>query len=103
MSEVITAGSWVELHRIALGSDERASHLPEDTRQLPLEMRLKGFLVNAATVGEEAEIETVTGRRLRGTLSEVNPAYTHTFGPPIPELATIGAEARAMLHKEGEQ
>lgn len=103
MSEPIAAGSWVELHRIVLTSEERAAHLPEDTRQLPLEMRVKGFLINAAVLGEEAQITTVTGRQLHGILAEANPAYTHTFGPPIPELATIGAEARAILHKKDQQ
>lgn len=99
MSEPIAAGTWVELHRIVLTSDERAAHLPEDTRQLPLEMRVKGFLLNAAAIGEVAQIRTVTGRQLHGTLAEANPAYSHTFGPPIAELATIGAEARAILQQ----
>lgn len=101
MSELIAAGTWVELHRIVLTSEERAAHLPEDTRQLPLEMRVKGFLLNAAAIGEEAQITTVTGRQLHGTLAAANPAYTHTFGPPISELATIGAEARTILQREG--
>jgi hypothetical protein len=102
MNDRIAAGTWVELHRIVLRCEERAAHLPEDTQQLPLEMRVKGFLLNAVAIGEEAEITTVTGRQLHGTLAEVNPAYTHTFGSPIPELATIGAEARAILLKEGQ-
>jgi hypothetical protein len=101
MSEFIDAGTWVELHRIVLSSDERSPHLPDDTRQLPLEMRVKGFLIDAAAIGEEAQIKTVTGRHLHGTLAAANPAYTHSFGPPIAELATIGAEARAILGKEG--
>ena len=101
MSELITAGTWVELHRIVLTSDERAAHLPEDTRQLPLEMRVKGFLLKDSAIGEEAQIKSVSGRQLRGTLVEANPAYTHSFGAPIAELATIGAEARAILQREG--
>jgi hypothetical protein len=60
-------------------------------------MRAKGFLVAAAAPGEEAEIESAAGRRLRGTLSEVNPAYTHGFGSPVPELLAVGGEARAVL------
>ena len=101
MSELVAAGTWVELHRIVLTSDERSPHLPDDTRQLPLEMRVKGFLITAAAIGDEAQIKTVTGRHLHGTLAAVNPAYSHTFGAPIAELATIGAEARTILQREG--
>jgi hypothetical protein len=62
---------------------------------------VKGFLVAPAVQGEAAEIMTAAGRRLRGTLTEVNPAYTHGFGAPLPELSTIGGEVRAMLRERG--
>ena len=65
------------------------------------QMRVKGFLVEPASIGEEAVIETPTKRRLRGILSEVNPAYTHSFGPPIPELSSIGSEVRTLLREKG--
>jgi hypothetical protein len=52
-------------------------------------------------VGEQAEIITVTGRRVRGILSEVNPAYSHGFGSPIPELSTIGSQVRTILREQG--
>lgn len=101
MTEPIGKGSWAEIHTVVLPAGERAPQVPEDTRQVPLEMRVKGFLVEPATIGDEALIETLTGRRLRGTLAEVNPAYTHSFGAPIPELATIGTEVRSVLRKTG--
>ena len=55
-------------------------------------------------LGEEAEIRTRAGRRLRGTLTVLNPAYTHSFGPPVPELSRVGAELRGVLRsrREGE-
>ena len=99
MAEAVAKGTWVEIHRIVLGPGERAPHLPEDTRQVPLEMRVKGFLYRSATVGGEAEIVTPAGRHLRGTLKLVNPAYTHSFGPPIAALLPIGGEVRAILRK----
>jgi len=43
---------------------------------------------------------TAAGRRLGGTLERVLPAYEHGFGPPVPELLTVGAELRAMLRGE---
>ena len=96
-ADQIIAGTWVEIHRVVLDPNERAPQIPEDTKAVPLEMRVKGFLAAAAAVGHEAEIITAAGRRVRGTLTEVNPPYTHGFGAPIPELSTIGQELRAIL------
>ena len=62
MNELIDKGSWVEIHQTVLPAGERAPRVPDDTRQVPLEMRVKGFLVAPAAIGEVAEIETATGR-----------------------------------------
>ena len=97
MNELIEKGVWVEIHHVVLPAGERAPQVPDDTQQVPLEMKVKGFLLATASVGEEAEIETPSGRRLRGTLTEVNPVYSHGFGPPIPELSSIGSEVSAIL------
>ena len=102
MRTSIDKGTWVEIHNIILQADERAPQVPEDTRQVPLEMRVKGYLVAPASIGKEAEIETPTGRRLSGTLSEINPPYTHSFGSPIPELSTIGKSVRTLLRDRGQ-
>jgi len=102
MIELVAQGTWVEIHKIALDVGERTAQVPEDTRQVPLELRVKGFLVAAAALGDEAEIETLTGRRLRGRLTATNPAYSHSFGPPIPELSTIGGEVRTILREQGQ-
>lgn len=101
MTEAVDRGTWVEIHGIVLPPGERAAQVPDDTRKVPLEMRAKGFLTASAVMGEEAEILTAAGRRLRGTLALVNPAYLHGFGPPIPELVSIGGEVRAMLRRRG--
>jgi hypothetical protein len=101
MAEMIRKGAWVEIHRIVLQPGERSPQVPEDTRQVHLEMRVKGFILKPASPGAEVEIVTPAGRRLRGILTEVNPAYTHSFGSPIPELSTIGNEVRAMLRDRG--
>jgi hypothetical protein len=101
MTELAVQGAWVEIYSCVLQTGERAPQVPEDTRRVPLEMRVKGFLIAAAAPGEAAEIVTLAGRRLQGTLTEVNPAYTHGFGAPLPELSTIGGEVRAMLRERG--
>jgi hypothetical protein len=102
-AEKVEPGRWVEIHRTVLTPAERAPQVPEDTRRVPLEMRTKGFLLATATVGEDAEIETVTGRRLRGALSSVEPAYTHGFGAPVVELLDIAGEVRALLKESGDR
>ena len=62
---------------------------------------MKGFLVGAAAPGEPAEVVTVAGRRLRGTLDRVLPSYDHGFGPPVPELLAVGEDLRELLRVEG--
>jgi hypothetical protein len=100
MVEHVEKGTWVEIHKIILEKGERAPQVPDSTKQAPLEMKVKGFLVEDATVGEEATILTPAGRTLTGTLTEINPAYTHQFGSPIPELLPIGKELRKILYPE---
>lgn len=101
MADMIAKGTWVEIHSVVLASGERASDIPEDTKRVPLEMRVKGFLLAPGAVGDEVEILTPAGRHLHGRLAAVNPAYTHGFGAPIPELSTIGAEVKALLRARG--
>ena len=99
MADEIAAGTLVEIQTIVLAPGERAPQVPEDTARVPLEMRVKGFLVATAVIGEEVVIETAAGRKLRGTVVKANPAYTHGFGQPIPELQRIGGEVRAIIRK----
>lgn len=101
MTQRATKNTWVEIHNIVLESGERAPQVPEDTQQVSLEMKVKGFLVHEAGIGEEAEIVTPAGRTLKGTLTAINPAYTHGFGSPIPELTPVGSEVRAILRERG--
>ena len=90
-------GQWVEIHKVLLTPAERTATLPADTQKVPLEARVKGFLVEDAEVGEQATIETVLGRRVTGTLLSVLPPHLHTFGSPVPEILSIGQELRAIL------
>jgi len=102
MAELIRSGAWVEIQSIVLAPHQRAPHIPQDTKLLPLEMRVKGFLSADAALGDQVEIVTVTGRHLRGTLAAVNPAYTHGFGAPVAELLAVGGEVRALLRAAAE-
>ena len=101
MTERATKHTWVEVHCIVLAPGERAPQVPAETQQVPLEMKVKGFLLQDATVGEEVDILTPAGRVLTGTLTAINPAYTHLYSAPIPELLPIGGEVRALLRARG--
>ncbi len=103
LAERLAEGTWVELHCRLLPPGKRAPQVPEETQRVPLEMRVKGVLVRDAALGEEAEVETAAGRRLRGTLVDGSPAYTHGFGPPVPELREAGEELRGLLAREAEK
>ena len=98
--ELIPAGTWVELHQIVLAPGERAPNVPEETQRVPMELRVRGALLADALVGQQATITTVTGRRHHGVLVDVNPAYDHGYGRPVPELAPIRSELRALLERE---
>ncbi len=102
MAERVARGTWVELHRVVLAPGERAPQVPEETRRVPLELRVKGFLVEDAAAGEPAEVETAAGRRLRGTLERVLPRHEHGFGEPVPELLAVGEELRSILRRPGD-
>ncbi len=93
-------GDWVKVHSIVLKAEERSSHLPEDTKKVPLEMWINGFLAEDAKLGENVEITTLSGRMVKGTLVEVNPRYTHDFGEPIPELLRIGPSLKRILEED---
>jgi len=90
-------GEWVKIHSIVLTPDQRAPQVPEDTKKVPLETWVKGFLLDDASVGEEVEVKTYTGRLVKGTLIEVAPTFKHSFGENIPELLEIGQQLRQIL------
>ncbi len=79
----------------------RAPQVPEDTQDVPLEMRVKGYLLSPTAEGEEAEIETVLGNRYEGILHDSEPSYEHVYGPPVPELLSIGEELREIMRSGG--
>lgn len=90
-------GDFVRIHNIVLKSSERAPQVPDDTKKVPLEMWVKGFLQADANIEDEVEILTITGRKVSGKLVELNSVYRHNYGEFVPELLQIGLQARAIL------
>lgn len=96
---MIKKGAFVEIEKIVLNCEDRSPAIPEDTKKTPLKMWVKGYLLKDAEIGEEAEIETVIGRRIKGKVVEENPSYDHGFGKHVEEIAYIGKQAKEMLFK----
>lgn len=90
-------GDWVEIEAKLLDPADRSKNLPPETAEKPLMMWVKGFALGEAAQGEALTIETITGRRVTGALSAVNPGYYITYGDPIPELTHVGRDLRARL------
>jgi len=98
---MVKKNEWVLIHRVILNPEERAAAIPDDTKKVPLEMRVKGRLAADAEIGGEAEVITRTGRREKGRLLEVNPTYRHSFGDFVPELLTVSENLRKVMFEGG--
>ncbi|ERI90347.1 hypothetical protein HMPREF1982_03950 [Clostridiales bacterium oral taxon 876 str. F0540] len=94
---MIEKNSYVEIVQEILSSEDRASNIPEDTKETSLKLWAKGWLIEDSKIGEIAQIRTITGRVLEGVLTEVNPSYEHGFGDFIPEVSYIGLQAKSIL------
>jgi len=89
-------GQWVQVHDIVLQPAERAPQVPDDTKKVPLELWVKGYLNADAEVGKTCEITTVTGRVVKGELAEIEPSYTHDFGKYVPELDIVRNQVKKV-------
>ncbi|KAB3537301.1 2-amino-4-ketopentanoate thiolase [Alkaliphilus pronyensis] len=90
-------GTWVRIHDIVLTAEERSPNIPDDTKKVPLEMWTKGFILQDASIGDIVEVKTITGRKVKGRLVEINPYYSHNFGEFVPELLEIGLQLKTLL------
>lgn len=95
--DIAKKGDWVKIHNIVLHPNERAPQVPDDTKKVPLEMWVKGFLLHDGNINENVKIQTITGRKVEGKLLEINPSYTHDFGKFVPEILSIGLQLKEIL------
>ena len=97
-------GDWVQVHLVVLEAGERAPQVPNDTAKVPLEMKVKGSLVeDLAVIGDTVTVETSVGRKITGELVAIDPPYDVGFGPPPVELRSVGSELRKILKQEVSQ
>jgi len=95
---VAKKGDWVRIHSVLMEAGDRAPGIPEDTSKVPYELWDKGFLISdKAEIGDAVEIETITGRNIKGKLLETNPSYDHDFGEFIPEILMIDKQLKNIM------
>lgn len=98
MTEMAKKGQWVRIQNTVLKVGERAPQIPEETRAVPLEMWINGFLKNdSAKIGDTVKINSLIDLEHEGALVEIGPGYDIDYGRPQPELLAIGPELRAIL------
>lgn len=90
-------GDWVRIHRNVLEAAGRTANVPDDTKKVPLEMWVKGHLLEDAELGQECRVVTRVGREDHGTLIEVNPQYEINYGEFVPEILAIDDQLRNAL------
>ena len=93
----VEKNEWVQISNVVLPAGERAPQVPEDTQNTDLKMWTKGFLNKNAEIGQEVEIITVTGRKVKGELFKISPKYIHTYGDFVPELLRIQRQVKNIL------
>ena len=86
---MIKKDNYVEIEVTILKENNRAPQVPEDTKLVPLKVRVKGVLLSEAKIGEIATIKTSTNRIETGILIKENPAYLHNFGEFVSELNEV--------------
>ena len=88
---------YVQIHKTVLEPEKRSGNLPEETRTVPLEMWVKGYLQSDAKLGDTVTVITRTGRTAVGELVDEAPHYEHSFGSLVPEVLKIGDTVRKIL------
>ena len=89
---------YVRIHRAVLEAVERTGKLPEDTKNVPLEMWVKGWLQDEeAQIGDTVTVKTVVGRLETGVLMEEKPIYALNYGEFVPEILEIDQQLRGVL------
>ncbi|MDD7511940.1 MAG: 2-amino-4-oxopentanoate thiolase subunit OrtA [Peptostreptococcaceae bacterium] len=94
---MVKKGEWVRIHAIVLKAEERTAKLPEDTQSCDLQMWTKGFLQEDAEIGDTVTVMTAANRLATGTLIEVSPYYTHSYGKFVPEIVQIDKQLREIM------
>ncbi|MDD4377235.1 MAG: 2-amino-4-oxopentanoate thiolase subunit OrtA [Eubacteriales bacterium] len=94
---MVKKGEWVRIHSVVLKAAERTAKIPDDTKACDLQMWTKGTLLQDAEIGDKVTVKTASNRIEKGTLIEVGPYYTHSYGKFVPEIIEIDKQLREIM------
>lgn len=97
---MVNKGSFVRVKRIVLDTQDRSQALPDSTKKTPLIMWTKGYLLEDAKFGDMVEVLTLSNRKERGELIEVDPTFDVNYGQFVPEILKIGRDVKGALRNE---
>ncbi|MGA2079003.1 MAG: 2-amino-4-oxopentanoate thiolase subunit OrtA [Holophaga sp.] len=87
----IPKGTWVEVERMLFSTDGQAPNRPLDPAKVPSYLvRVSGFLLEDADLGQQVRIRTIMGKIYVGKLRIQSPSYGHSFAHTVPELMHTG-------------
>jgi hypothetical protein len=87
----IPKGTWVEVEGTLLRAGRNGFRRPLDPPKEPAYVvRISGFLLEDAELGQQVKIRTIMGKLHTGKLRIQSPSYGHSFGHTVPELLKIG-------------
>ena len=88
---IIPKGTWVEVERALPMGNRRLPSRPLALGKPSCEMlRISGFLLEDAELGQQVRIRTIMGKLHVGKLRIQSPSYGHSFGHTVPELLKVG-------------
>jgi hypothetical protein len=88
---IVAKGTWVEVERVATRAGERGPVPAKDLLRPPQVMRVAGFLLEDAELGQQVRIRTITGNEHAGKLRIENPGYGHSFGNTFTDHGRAGS------------
>lgn len=88
---------WVEIEWTVLEPQDRSQKIPDETRRTAYRARTRGYAPGNPEIGDEVEVTTVSGRRLRGQVLSLRPGYEHSFGRPEPAWLEMQRSIRDLV------
>lgn len=97
---MIEKGTYVRIRKTLLKPEERSSNLPNDTKNVPFKMWVKGYLQEESELFDIGVVKTLTGRIETGRIKEFNPPYKHSYGDFVPEVMVLSDIIRKDMYGE---